>query len=142
MKEIILDSAHTERRGLRVALWGLLAVALALPWGTGAAVKIYLDAHGQPTYAWINYLNPPADKQVFPSSSAVQTAQNLSNNTLPIWESIAYARTESGQKLTWYTGGTLSASSDKNFTVVVLLEDPNPTLAEEIGQGLLTSVLP
>jgi hypothetical protein len=44
--------------------------------------------------------------------------------------------------LTWYIGGTLLAPNDENFTVVVLLEEPNPTLAEEIGQGLLTSVLP
>ncbi len=54
----VFGARHLERRGLRAAFWGLLAAALALPWGTGAAVKIYLDAHGLPTYAWINYINP------------------------------------------------------------------------------------
>jgi len=41
-----------------LVFWTLLAVSLLLPWGTGAAVKIYLDALGQPTYPWVYYANP------------------------------------------------------------------------------------
>jgi hypothetical protein len=48
----------THRRTVRLLFWTLLAVSLLLPWGTGAAVKIYLDAHGQPTYPWVYYANP------------------------------------------------------------------------------------
>jgi hypothetical protein len=41
-----------------LVFWTLLSVSLVLPWGTGAAVKIYLDALGQPTYPWVYYANP------------------------------------------------------------------------------------
>lgn len=43
---------------MRFVFWAMLAVSLLLPWGTGAAVKLYLDAQGVPTYAWIYYVNP------------------------------------------------------------------------------------
>ncbi len=52
-------SAHRlDRRAVRLTFWALLAVALVLPWGTGAVVKLYLDAHGQTTYPWVYYVNP------------------------------------------------------------------------------------
>jgi hypothetical protein len=36
----------------------LLAIVLALPWGTGAAVKVYMDLNGLATYPWHYYVNP------------------------------------------------------------------------------------
>ncbi|UCC74641.1 MAG: hypothetical protein JSV86_08865 [Gemmatimonadota bacterium] len=47
-----------DRRGARIVCWALLVVALALPWGTGAVVKIYLDLQGMPTYPWVYFVNP------------------------------------------------------------------------------------
>lgn len=47
-----------SHRTVRLVVWAMLAVSLLLPWGTGAAVKIYLDALGQPTYPWVYYINP------------------------------------------------------------------------------------
>ena len=55
---ITLSAQHVDRRTIRLVFWTLLAVALLLPWGTGAAVKIYLDVHGQSTYPWLYYVNP------------------------------------------------------------------------------------
>ncbi|MGD2154988.1 MAG: hypothetical protein PVG79_17115 [Gemmatimonadales bacterium] len=49
---------RSDRRAWRVVSWTLLLVALALPWGTGAAVKIYLDLQGMPTYPWVYFINP------------------------------------------------------------------------------------
>ncbi|HSG80919.1 MAG TPA: hypothetical protein VLC48_01610 [Gemmatimonadota bacterium] len=42
----------------RSLFWSLLALALALPWGTGAAVKVYMDLNGLTTYPWHYYVNP------------------------------------------------------------------------------------
>jgi hypothetical protein len=50
-------AAGADRR-TRAIFWMLLVAALALPWGTGAAVKIYLDTQGLPTYPWHYFLNP------------------------------------------------------------------------------------
>lgn len=48
----------SDRRASRIVSWTLLLVALALPWGTGAAVKMHLDLEGMPTFPWINFINP------------------------------------------------------------------------------------
>lgn len=47
-----------DTKASRTVFWLLLGTALVLPWGTGAAVKIWLDARGLPTYPWFYYLNP------------------------------------------------------------------------------------
>ncbi len=58
MDEIPYGPLGRDMRARRIVSWTLLLVALALPWGTGAAVKIYLDLQGMPTYPWINFINP------------------------------------------------------------------------------------
>jgi hypothetical protein len=52
------DVRRFDRRGAHRISWALLVLALALPWGTGAAVKIYLDLQGMPTYPWVYFINP------------------------------------------------------------------------------------
>lgn len=49
---------NRDRRRDRALFWSLLAIALALPWGTGAAVKVYMDLNALATYPWHYYLNP------------------------------------------------------------------------------------
>lgn len=53
-----MSQALRWNSGERAIIGGLLIAALLLPWGTGAAVKIYLDSQGLPTYPWIAYINP------------------------------------------------------------------------------------
>ncbi|MGD8699450.1 MAG: hypothetical protein PVJ43_09180 [Gemmatimonadales bacterium] len=55
----IPSSVHgPDSRTVRLVFWTLLVLALLLPWGTGAVVKVYLDATGHPTYPWVYYANP------------------------------------------------------------------------------------
>jgi hypothetical protein len=58
MSKFASSTQRLDGSFVRLVFWALLAIALLLPWGTGAAVKIYLDAHGQPTYPWVHYVNP------------------------------------------------------------------------------------
>lgn len=58
MIEIVEGSRRFDRRASNRVSWGLVAVAMALPWGTGAVVKIYLDLQGMPTYPLVYFLNP------------------------------------------------------------------------------------
>jgi hypothetical protein len=55
---VFTPGPNADRRHTRVLFGTLLTVALALPWGTGAVVKIYLDLHDLATYPWHYYLNP------------------------------------------------------------------------------------
>ncbi|MEJ2486216.1 MAG: FtsW/RodA/SpoVE family cell cycle protein, partial [Anaerolineales bacterium] len=76
---------------------------------------------------------------VFSQSSANKTAEILQNNNLPIWETTAFALTETGAIITWYIGGSLPEENMK-YTVVVTLEREDVDLAKIIGQRLLTAV--
>jgi hypothetical protein len=76
---------------------------------------------------------------VFSQSSANKTAEILQNNNLPIWETTAFALTETGATITWYIGGSLPEENMK-YTVVVTLEREDVDLAKIIGQRLLTAV--
>ncbi len=58
MVELFGGLRRFDRRRARTISWALLIGALVLPWGTGAAVKIYLDLQGMPTYPWIYFINP------------------------------------------------------------------------------------
>ena len=87
--------------------------------------------------SWINY-RIDRSSQVFLSSAADQTAQNLSSSRLPIWEVQSYAQTGTGQRISWYMGGSLPTSTGGKHTIVILLEEPNPPLAAQIGRSLLT----
>ena len=47
-------------RDTRNRLLLLAGAGIAAPWITGAGVKLYLDAHGQPTYPWLSFFHPIA----------------------------------------------------------------------------------
>jgi peptidoglycan glycosyltransferase len=92
---------------------------------------------------WIAISNEGKEQQAFLPSIAEQTALNLAHPSLPIWETVSYARTTSGQRLTWYMGGTLPVqTTDDRYVTIVLLEKPDPQLALSIGQMALTAVSP
>jgi len=47
------NSAAARADAILIAGAGFVA-----PWITGAGVKLFLDAHGQPTYGWVAFLHP------------------------------------------------------------------------------------
>jgi hypothetical protein len=48
---------------------------------------------------------------------------------------------QGNQDFSWYLGGTLPDYQGVSLTVVVLLEENNPTWAELIGRNLLMEVI-
>jgi hypothetical protein len=58
---------------------------------------------------------------------------------LPIWQKVAVAAPSDSPAVTWYLGGSLPGNTGSQMAVAVLLEEVNPTLAEEIGQSVLLS---
>ena len=94
------------------------------------------DFEGQ----WIQNLTQLEASRVFPSMVADRTAVMLQNQSLPIWETTAFALTENGTPLTWYLAGSLP-DLDPSYTVVVVLERKDAKLATLIGQRLLNEIL-
>ena len=43
---------------VRWIFWSIVATGMALPWVVGIGVKLYLDAHGLPTWPWGYFVHP------------------------------------------------------------------------------------
>jgi len=99
-----------------------------------------LNAIKEPQGDWIQYPSTTDSIRVFTPLTANQTALMLQNESLPIWESSAYALTGSGTDLTWYIGGTLPGQ-EQAYVVAVLVESKNSKLASHIGQMLLAEAI-
>ena len=99
-----------------------------------------LNAIEEPQGDWIQYPSSTDSIRVFTPRTANQTALMLQAESLPIWESSAYALTERGTELTWYIGGTLPGP-ENDYAVAVLLESRNNKLASNIGQMLLIEAI-
>ncbi len=87
----------------------------------------------------VDYLNTQ-EINVFTANRADRTANLLAHKYLPIWESSAFAVTDSGSINTWYTAGTLP-NADHPYVITVLVEEENIVLAEKIGQLLLMQAI-
>lgn len=119
-----------------------LAAAILSNQGLRPTPNFLLEAEAYDGH-WVDYRETGSGSQVFSPSASAQTTQLLRDNVYPLWETTAYAVTETGQKLTWYLAGSLpeSVQSEDQFTVVVLLEKADPILTEKIGQQLLLEAI-
>lgn len=77
----------------------------------------------------------------FSNEIADQIAIKLASQSMPIWESIAQPKDAASKPLTWYLAGTLPEWPGTPISLVVLLEESSPTLAQKIGRALLTNTL-
>jgi len=53
-----LRSLLRHRSFESMLVWSIAISGLALPWCVGVGVKLYLDAHGSPTWDWLYFLHP------------------------------------------------------------------------------------
>ena len=81
-------------------------------------------------------------RSVLNSSLAMASAQNLTSETLSIWQFSGRSFGEQGQIYSWYLAGSLPGQAeDDGLTIVVLLEKDEAALAQAIGQRLLMAAL-
>jgi hypothetical protein len=120
---------------------GLAAAVLS---GGGIRPAPYLaTAIKEPDQGWVILPAQGKTQRILPEQAASGTAAGLAVSGQPIWQTIAVAagspKTE--QKVTWYLGGTQPGWNGTPLALAILLEDDNPTLAEEIGQKLLRTAM-
>ncbi len=78
---------------------------------------------------------------VFSSTQILLTTNALADTNLPIWSTTGMGQASAEKKVTWFIGSTLPDQQGASFTLVILLEEENPSLAASIGRALLQTVL-
>lgn len=68
------------------------------------------------------------------------TLEALAVENEPYWQTVALAHSSSSS-LTWYIAGTLPSWQGSPLALALVLEEPNPDLALQIGQSLFSDLL-
>jgi peptidoglycan glycosyltransferase len=117
-----------------------LALASAAITNNGALPSPLLTTAIQsPQGNWI-IVDTQSNSQALLPSQASFARQLLTSPNSNYWQTIALAQTKQ-ITLTWFIGGTITTSSEVPLATALVLEEDNPTLAQQIGQVLLTSVI-
>ena len=131
--------------GLAVSPVQMALAAAALSDGGLLPVPHLVTAVNLPEGGWS--LLPPLGEpsQALPAGAAISTARSLAAGDLPFWQALATARStgsESGsQTVSWYLGGSLPGAGKQTLAIAVLLEEDNPTLAQQMGKAILSAAL-
>ena len=87
-----------------------------------------------------NLIDPLRHLEVFSPDQAGAGVDTLLAKEKPYWEHVSVLK--GGEKgFSWYLGGTLPNWAGTPLTLVILLEEDNPTLAKQIGRELMDAVL-
>ena len=116
-----------------------LAAATLSSEGSRPAASLVL-AVDTPNQGWVILSQDAAQKSL--DSYLVNSVIDML--TVPssfFWQVTGFGNGVDGGLSTWYVGGTTSDWQGSPLAVVVVLEDDNPDLAQEIGQGLLQATI-
>lgn len=94
-----------------------------------------------PLQGWVILPASQNPVQIYTAETVHQVTASLAVENQPLWQTIGSAQTGEGKPLTWMIGGTLTEWTGTPLAIAVLLEEDNSTLAQDIGQGVLKSVL-
>jgi cell division protein FtsW (lipid II flippase) len=117
-----------------------LAAATLSNQGLRPAPRLVM-AVDKPQSGWVILPTLSYPIEVFSSQIAADTASQLADPVLPIWQVIACVPSEAGNGLCWYLGGTLDSWHGAPLAIAVLLERNEAVLTTAIGRGLLESAL-
>jgi hypothetical protein len=90
-----------------------------------------------PQQGWVILPSLGESTEALPAPFARETAQAFAREN-PYW---SFTSTTDDSHIAWHLAGTLPDWSGTPLALVVLLEEDNPTLAKEIGEGLLKTAL-
>ena len=93
------------------------------------------SAVNTPEQGWIALASGTAT-QALPQTNLTSSAQMLNDSSLPVWTSVANARS-SQNTITWFIGGTTPDWKGTPLALAIVLEENNPQLAQQIGMALL-----
>jgi cell division protein FtsW (lipid II flippase) len=113
-----------------------LAAAALTSDGMIPAPRLVL-AYQSPDDGWVSLAASSVPRSAITASAAQTTVETLAVSGTPLWQALAVTPGGAGDDITWFLGGTLPGYGGVPLSIVILLEENNPPLAEEIGQSLL-----
>ncbi len=132
------EDASTVALGLKNRVSPLqMALAASLLTAKGNRPAPHLvTAINNPEIGWA--LIPPIDQgnKILSEQVVSKVTEELNVDGKSIWQSLAIGKAKD-QTVTWYLAGTLSDWSGTPLTLVILLEEDNPSLATELGQKMI-----
>ncbi len=86
---------------------------------------------------------PPLDngRQVLPATVTEPLAADLAHDDPRIWQTLALISVTPEKSFTWCIAGTTSLWEGRQLVLALILEDANPSLAQDIGMQALQSAL-
>jgi cell division protein FtsW (lipid II flippase) len=135
-QEIISGQSEFRLSPLQMAL-----AAATISSGGSKPIPILASALNRPDTGWTVFLPSGEPHQVFSKPNADGVAGLLSQNSLPIWDSVATTVNEPDQVITWYLGGTLPTWTGAPISLVIILEEDSPQEALAIGQAMMEAAL-
>jgi cell division protein FtsW (lipid II flippase) len=82
-----------------------------------------------------------SNTEVLPASASNQVNELLRVTNLPYWQMIAVTIAERSEPITWFIAGTTTDWQGQPITVVLVLEQRAPELAEVIGRTLIEQAI-
>lgn len=113
-----------------------LAAATVSAGGVRPAPQL-VAAVNTPLAGWVPLEPLAATVQALDPLQAESIAARYAYSELPVWGNTELIVREGRVTLTWFLGGTLPGGNLPAYVVAVVLEEENPTLAEQIGLGAL-----
>ncbi len=126
--------------GLRISpLQMALASAALTQQGIRPAPRLGL-AINTPAQSWIVFANQQG-QTALPSNGIVRAWPMLAAPDLPIWETSASASGDEQEPIAWYLSGSQPTWQGNPFTLVLVLEDAEPTEAAQLGHQFWQDLL-
>lgn len=96
-----------------------------------------VSAYQNPQGNWATLSKQQSSREILASEKTNFVTDQLSMNHSPYWRVIATTQTDENLPVTWFILGTTSHWQGQPITVVVVLEDHAPEMAEMIGLSLM-----
>lgn len=100
-----------------------------------------VNAYQSPDGDWITLPKLTSNSQVGSLEGSSQITNLLEASNTPYWQVTSTSQAEDNGTITWFVAGTLVEWQGQPFTVVVVLEQGAPALAQKIGNSLIEQVI-
>ena len=94
-----------------------------------------------PQQGWIAFKSDDIPVPILDAHEAAARWDTLSQGSTTGWQIVRSIANEPASNVTWFIGGSKPDWSGTPITLVILLEEENPTLAQQMGNALLDKIL-
>ena len=140
--EVALLSENMDPTSILISPLQLALAGAALSNGGSILPPRLTLAINTPTAGWIIYPQENSTRKIFTKDTVTKTLDLLALPGDGFWGTTTSNTDFNGKSVSWFLGGTTSEITHNNLVVVVLLEEYNPSLANEIGKTLLEDAGP